>query len=154
MSNPNQVTQRVMDLCTYDDRLAAAEMQQAEAILRRAWLLPEGDQRLLHLFLRERRGLRDLAKLIGGNAGNLSRRVTRLTRRLCDPVVVALAEFPDKLPDKYQLIGIGHFALRKPIGVLVRELGISRNEIVAILGYLRAWAEMAGKRTAEAQSDT
>ena len=130
----------VVNLCTDADR---RELPRRDPnLLRRIRLLAEADQQLLHLSLSGVHSLRQLARIRGVHPGNLARHLAKLTLRLRNPVVVALADHAEDLPEHYYRIGVARFALGRSVEALVRQFDLDREHIRAILGYLLAWGRL------------
>lgn len=110
-------------------------------LLRRARALPERDRALVELMLNRHLTCAEAGRLTGMHAGNVSRSVSRILRRLNDPVSAALFDRGTRLPpDVYQL-GIEHFVRGMRIGELAEMHQMTRYRVRQVLNFLRGWAK-------------
>ncbi len=128
-----------MDSCVLDALPSKAiRRPDVDTLLRRAIHLPPRDEAILRWILG---GLtvRETGRLVGIQAGTVSRRFNRLINRLIDPFVVALIERPEGITPEDQQLGIEHALL----GRSVRELAVvhrtSEGEVRASLAFVRGW---------------
>jgi DNA-directed RNA polymerase specialized sigma24 family protein len=106
---------------------------------KRISFLPDADQRLLKLSLRGAVTRREAAALLGMSPGTVSRRLKRLMDRLNDPLVVALVDQGQLLPEGYREVGLGYFLRRMSEEEIARATGLSMWEVRRALSYVRGW---------------
>jgi DNA-directed RNA polymerase specialized sigma24 family protein len=138
---------RVLDHVDPDSVSTLRDAQgMQEAVLRRAAYLDDQDRMLLQLVLRGSISRREMGKLVGVPGGTVSRRVARLSRRLHDPIVVALTDPRCPLASEYRQLGVEHF-LR---GMSVRELAdlheMSPTQVREVLNFVRGWQKGISQR--------
>jgi DNA-directed RNA polymerase specialized sigma24 family protein len=113
---------------------------RARRMLELARLLPKPDQLLLELILRARLSRRDIARILEVDAGTVSRRYYRLSRRLSDPLVVALSEPNCALPPLERQVALDRHVVGMKIEDIARKHRLSVHEIRTILIVVRGWA--------------
>jgi hypothetical protein len=137
------VSHRVLDRCTEEDRIRGADPAKLAVVrselLRRARLLGPEDRRLVEMSVAGCT-VRVVATALRRHPGSISRRLSALKRRLCNEVVVAMADHAADLPEWYLRIGIGHYIERRSPRTLARQFGLTQGEVTEVIGYLRAWA--------------
>ncbi len=106
---------------------------------RRILFLDLADQKLLQLTLKGSLTRRDVAMLVGIAPGTVGRRIRRLLTRLHDPMVAALVESGELLPELHREVGLAFFLRRWTLERIGREYGLSRREIGRMLQYVRGW---------------
>jgi hypothetical protein len=129
------------NLCTSQDR--SAPKQLAPELLTRMHKLPPPDQHLLTLAISGRHTFRQIAGLVGSNPGSVCRRVTLLSKRLSDPIVIALLERPLGLSEKYVHIGLQRHLFHHGIRRIASATDCSSREIRIILLYLEKWTRVS-----------
>ena len=130
-----------INLCEREDQSIHKAIDPS--ILNRIHHLAAVDQRLLSLAITGRHTYREIANLIGSNPGSVCCRVLMLTRRLSNPMVIALLERPIGLSEKYKHIGLQRYLFKRGVRTIARELEVSEREIRVILAYLVKWARLA-----------
>ena len=128
-------------------RLVADRAAEAEATLRaRSAYLDDVERLLLIHSLDGTLTTRQLALLTGRSAGNVSRRISRIKLRLCDPVVAALCGPDVPLGEADRRMALDHFLNRHRIGDLARLHGLTRPVVRRRLNFVRGWVQ--GRRDA------
>lgn len=112
-------------------------------LLRRAHWLPQEQQQLLQLWITGGHRVRHMAQALQINPGLLWRRLMLLRKRLRDPIVIALTDHGQSLPQQSLQIGIEFFLLKHSLADICRQRDLSIRELKGILIYLKAWALMA-----------
>jgi hypothetical protein len=128
----------VLQQCTEDDRPAERDIRPI--LLRRADHLPEPDRTFVLCVLQRRQSFRELSALAGRSPGHLCRSVRQTIYRLRDPLVAALIETPGELSNQFREIGLRHFALGQSARCISRQTGLSIQEVLSMLAYIRGWA--------------
>lgn len=109
-------------------------------VLRRAELLPREDREIFRLVMERGASLRELALARGKNAGSISRWVRTVERRLMGSVARALAHRGSELTGDFRQIAVEHFLLGKSQKALIREYGLPRKHLLAIISFVQGWA--------------
>jgi len=133
----------------------AAVWRLHQLLMRRAAYLPLADQSLLRLALEGEHSLRELGPMFGLSAGGTCRRIQTLKRRLRDPVVALLIDFPVDLPELHRRVGVLRLLLGQSIRAIALETGRTIGEVRSMLAYVRGWARIAQQvwiRTAAEQA--
>ena len=144
--------QFVLNLCRADDQRAQQQLQPNPTILKRLHKLPQADQNLLNLALSRKHSFRQIAALVGSNPGSVCRRVTLLTRRLSDPLVIALLERPLGLSDKFIDVGLKRHLFHHGIRRIAAAANCKPKEIYSILHYLQRWLRLSRQLEDEAKA--
>jgi DNA-directed RNA polymerase specialized sigma24 family protein len=110
-----------------------------KAVLRRAEFLPEPDRTLFRMVVRGGVSRREIARVMNMQPGTMSRRLHRLSRRLYDPLVIALIESRCPLAEHHRRVGIARFLQGMNIGRIAREHNITRGQVLRSLSYVRGW---------------
>ena len=119
-------------------RIESDELIAAKQVLARAALLPEKDRLLVELALRRvtHRRIGELMKL---PPGTVTRRIQRLSKRLHDPLVIALLDERCPLEPDVRQLGVERFL----IGMTEREVSarheIKRDQVKRRLEYIQGW---------------
>lgn len=111
---------------------------------KRILFLDLADQKLLQLTLKGTLTRRDVGMLLGIAPGTVGRRIRRLMTRLHDPMVVALVESGELLPELHREVGLAFFLRRWTIERIGREYELSPREIGRMLQYIRGWSGAMG----------
>jgi hypothetical protein len=137
----SQVVERAQRVEVTDDRKRMRE------VLKRAELLPEQDQILVELALRHT-SHRKIAEILKLAPGSVTRRVRKLSRRLYDPVVIALLHEKCQLPPELRQMGVERLLLGMHIQDIARKHQLHPVELRKRLGFLTGWHEGvdAGRR--------
>lgn len=120
-------------------RGAFYDIERARVIVRRARVLPAKEKLLLELALIQRLSHRQIAVALGRPVGSVSRQISRLVRRLSDPLIVALLDDacpidPDvRWPAVHRLIG-----LSSP-SAIAAEFQINPTALRRHVTYVRGW---------------
>lgn len=137
----------VLRLVSEDRRLECTQREALrEAVLRRAVELPLRDQRLIVLAFTGRYTYRQIASLLGMNPGAVHRRAKALEKRLTDPLVGALLEWPLGLDPRFREVGLDFHLLGKSLRRIALDRGMSRREVEAVIGFLPEWMRAARQR--------
>ena len=112
---------------------------------RRAKFLDPQDQKLLELTLPGRLSRREVGLLLGITHGSVTRRIHRIMKLLHDPMVVALIEDGQFLPELHREVGLAHFLWRWPVGRIEQKFEIGRYRIKRMLEHVRGW-QLANQR--------
>ena len=119
-------------------RIESDDLIAAKKVLARAALLPEKDRLLVELALRRvtHRRIGELMKL---PPGTVTRRIQRLSKRLHDPIVIALLDERCPLEPDVRQLGVERFL----IGMTEREVSarheIKRDQLKRRLEYIQGW---------------
>src|SRR5712671_4112282 len=112
----------------------------------RIFFLDPADRKLLEMTVRGTLTRRGAGMLVGRTCGTVSRRVRRLLERLHDPLVVALVDYGQLLPELYREVGLAYFLRRVPLTRIGVEFGLSRYTARRIIEYIRGWHGAAKRR--------
>jgi hypothetical protein len=132
-------------------RRLGVEVDEAtkETMLRRAAHLSIADETLVRLAVEGNHSYRDMARMHRATPGATYRRVMSLVRRLGEPVVAALVDWPGDLPAPYREIGIRHFLRRQPVKEMAAELGVTRWDVYRANAYVRGWVRAMQRKREE-----
>jgi DNA-directed RNA polymerase specialized sigma24 family protein len=111
----------------------------APALARRARFLDERDQKILELTGAGRLSRREAALLLGMSHGGVTRRIHRLMQLLGDPLIVALIEDGQFLPDVQREVGLAFFLWQWPIKRIAQKFDLSLYRVRRMLEYVRGW---------------
>jgi DNA-directed RNA polymerase specialized sigma24 family protein len=89
---------------------------------------------------------RQIGGMLGMNPGSVHRRARALERRLSDPLVGALLEFPVGLDAKFREVGLDRHLLGKPVRTIAREREMTEREVKAVIGFLADWVRLAREK--------
>jgi hypothetical protein len=110
-----------------------------EGFMRRAEFLPPRDKLLLELTLEKQLTRRQIGLMLGVPPGTVTRRLQRLSRRLYDPIVIALTAPGCSLPADHRQIGIEHFLHGRRIARIALDHQMSKARVCEMLAYIRGW---------------
>src|SRR5690349_5630865 len=110
-------------------------------IERRMEFLEPADRKLLELTVKGKLTRREAGMLVGMSCGTVTRRVRRLIERLNDPLIVALVERGQLLPELHREVGLMHFLRGTPLKRVARDLGLSMHAARGMVQYVRLWHE-------------
>ena len=111
-------------------------------LLRRAAYMDAADENLVRLAIDGKHSYRQMTRVMRlASAGGTHRRVRLLIRRLREPVVAALLDFPGNLPADYREIGIRHFLRRQPVRDIAAEMDRAMTDVYRVNAYLRGWCK-------------
>ena len=137
----------VLKVVSNDERLAYQRQDALrDALLRRAAQLPLRDQRVIALALTGRHTYRQIAGLLGMNPGAVHRRAKALEKRLTDPLVVALLEWPVGLAEKYRDVGLDRHLLGKSMRTIARERDMAEADVRTVIDFLPDWLRLAREK--------
>ena len=135
----NDVLERAAHRAARPADLAAGRDALDAALLRRARHLPDLDRRLVTLAWRKGATARDLGELLGLNHGNVVRKIQKIRRRLCDPMVVALADGGAVLPPADRDMALAHHLRRESLVHIAVRLGVPLTEVRRRMSYVTGW---------------
>ena len=122
-----------------------------EILLRRAAYMDAADENLVRLAIDGKHSYRQMTRVMRlASAGGTHRRVRLLIRRLREPVVAALLDFPGDLPADYREIGIRHFLRRQPVRDIAAAMDRPMADVYRVNAYLRGWCKATGRAWAAA----
>ena len=98
-----------------------------------------GDQMLLQMALRDLLPIREIARVVGCDAGTVSRRLQALHKRLRDPLVMALCDKRCPLPDDYRQIGLDYFLRSRNAREISELRQVSRFHVTQLIHFMRSW---------------
>lgn len=117
----------------------AMEIASHDGFWKRVELLPAKERILIELALRAGLSRRQIASMLGKSPGAITRSLQRLSRRLYDPLVLALLH-PDCLLEPIERqIGVEHFLCGLGAGQLADRHRMSRDSVRRILHALGVW---------------
>jgi hypothetical protein len=108
---------------------------------RRILFLDPADRKFLQLTVRGTLTRREAGLLLGLPCGTVTRRVHGLLKRLHDPLVVALVEEGQFLPELHREVGLAFFLRNRTQSQIEREFGVSRYAVKRMLEYVKGWHE-------------
>ncbi len=129
----NRVLERATRL-----RVESQDLEAAKAVLGRAALLPAGDRLLVELAMR-RVTHRRIGELLKLPPGTVTRRIQRLSKRLHDPVVVALLDPRCPLEPDIRQLGVERLLIRMTEAELAGKHELRREEVKKRLQYINGW---------------
>lgn len=133
----NLVDQQLLEKSTKlelaGDRGFTPEMVQRSAELNSA------DRCFLELALNDAFTRRDIARIIGCDAGTVTRRLHALRRRLQNPLVIALHEKRLFLPEDYRQIGLDYFLRNRNTREIAQLRQVSRFQVLQLVHFLQSW---------------
>jgi DNA-directed RNA polymerase specialized sigma24 family protein len=113
---------------------------------RRILFLDPAERKFLQLTLRGTLTRREVGVLLGLPCGTVTRRLHGLLDRLNDPLVVALVEEGQLLPELHREVGLAYFLRRLTMTEIEGEFGLSRYAVKRMLEYVRGWHGAVGGR--------
>lgn len=116
-----------------------APVSVAAGIDRRMEFLSLSDRKLLETALSGKLTWTEIALLAGQSVGTITRRARRLLNRLHDPLIVALIERGDLLPEMHKVVGLAFFLRKTPLEKIAMEAGISEYAVRRMIAYIRGW---------------
>jgi hypothetical protein len=119
-------------------RVAPDESAKIAALLQRAALLPPEDRLLIEL-LQRNATRRQIADILKAPPGTVCRRIQRLSRRLHNPIVIALLDERCPLEASVRQIGVERLLLDHSLGALSTKHQRHTSEIRRILEFIRGW---------------
>lgn len=111
-------------------------------------LLEPSDRVLLDLIPTGLRTHREVARLLGIDAGTISRRLRQVLKRLNDPLVGVLLDRNCALPAEARQIGIEHFLMGLTATAIADKHQMHRRRVREQLSYMRGFVggTVAGRR--------
>jgi hypothetical protein len=120
--------------------MAAAVDRPTLQRLKGLGVLPEADLDLLHLIIERGVPARRIARILGWPGYRVTRRVSCLARRLKDPVVVAMLNYPCSFPKVQQQVVLRRLMTRDGVRRIARSRGLSARSVCAMVHEARGWA--------------
>jgi hypothetical protein len=130
-----------MELLAINETRGFDRAQLGTGLQQRLRFLDEPDRKLLEFTLVGRLSRREAAMLLGMSCGNVSRRIRRLMQVLHEPLVVALIDDGQFMPEMHREVGLAYFLRRWPIPLIAREMEMTRYHVKRVLAYVRGWYE-------------
>ena len=111
----------------------------SQGIEKRILFLDPADRKFLQLTLRGTLSRREVGLLLGLTCGTVTRRLHGLLNRLNDPLVVALVERGEFLPELHREVGLAYFLRGMSITQIEVAFQLSRYAVRRRLEYVRGW---------------
>jgi DNA-directed RNA polymerase specialized sigma24 family protein len=111
----------------------------SQGIEKRILFLDPADRKFLQLTLRGTLSRREVGLLLGLTCGTVTRRLHGLLNRLNDPLVVALVERGEFLPELHREVGLAYFLRGMSITQIEMAFQLSRYAVRRRLEYVRGW---------------
>jgi DNA-directed RNA polymerase specialized sigma24 family protein len=118
----------------------------SQGIEKRILFLDPADRKFLQLTLRGTLSRREVGLLLGLTCGTVTRRLHGLLNRLNDPLVVALVERGEFLPELHREVGLAYFLRGMSITQIEVAFQLSRYAVRRRLEYVRGWHKAVGSR--------
>jgi hypothetical protein len=99
------------------------------------------DRKLLELTVSGTLTRRQAGALVGLSSGTVTRRVRRLLDRLNNPLVVALVDYGQLLPELHREVGLAYFLRKRSFAQIAVEFGLSRYMAKQMVQHVRWWHE-------------
>ena len=113
---------------------------------KRIEFLDLADRKLLEVTVRGALSRREAGMLLGLSSGTVTRRIHVLVNRLHEPIVVALVDYGELLPELHREVGLAYFLRKWPMSMIAREMGLTQYEVKRMLAYVRGWQKGVGGR--------
>ncbi len=97
------------------------------------------DKKLIELVLGGRMTRREIAALLGCPIQTISRRLIRIVTRLHDPMIIALIEQGQLLPEFHRDVGLAYFLRRWSPKQIRQTYGVPEYQLRRMLTYIRGW---------------
>jgi DNA-directed RNA polymerase specialized sigma24 family protein len=117
----------------------AAAAEPADGLWQRVALLRREDRLMVELALRSGRSHRQIAELLRRTPGTVSRALRRLSRRLHDPLVLALLHPDCPLDGETRQIGVEHFLVGLSGVELAQKHDLPAAEVRRSFAFIRLW---------------
>ena len=127
--------------------LRAADLASPEGFWERAAMLRAEERVLVELAVRGGRSHRQIAALVGGTPGSITRKLQRLSRRLSDPLVLALLHPNCTLEPQERQLGVEHFLCGLSAKELATKHQIPAVRVRRVLHSLQLWHRGARGKT-------
>jgi hypothetical protein len=114
---------------------------------KRILFLDPMDRKLLELTVSGTLTRRQAGALVGLSSGTVTRRIRRLMDRLNDPLVVALVDYGQLLPELHREVGLAFFLRKRSFAQIEVEFGLSRYAAKRMVQYVRWWQEASRTTT-------
>jgi DNA-directed RNA polymerase specialized sigma subunit len=123
----------------------------SKGLEKRILFLDPVDRKLLELTVRGTLTRREAGMLVGLSSGTVTRRVRRLLDRLHHPIVAALVDYGQLLPELHREVGLAHFLRNRSFTEIEGEYGLSRYAVTRMVQYIQGWHE-ASRSTGNGRS--
>jgi hypothetical protein len=101
--------------------------------------LTTSDQKLVEMVLSGRLSRREIAGLTGVPIQTVSRRMLRIMARLHDPLIIALIEYGQLLPELHREVGLAYFLRRWGPTEMRRQYGVTEYQFRRMITYIKGW---------------
>ncbi|HYE21030.1 MAG TPA: hypothetical protein VEA69_21465 [Tepidisphaeraceae bacterium] len=101
--------------------------------------LDPAERKLVEMVLSGRMSRREIAVLTGVPIQTVSRRMIRIVTRLHDPLVIALIEHGQLLPEGHRDLGLAYYLRRWGPTQICREYGVTEYALRKVLTYIKGW---------------
>src|SRR5687768_14793051 len=125
-----------MDLLEHCQTKGYSPAQIGPAVARGMPFLDPPEKKLLEMVLSGRLSRREIAALTGVPVQTVSRRLLRLLARLHDPLVTALIEHGQLLPELHREVGLAYFLRRRPVRRIGADYRLTQYQVRRILTYI------------------
>ena len=128
-----------MDLLEQRQTKGFAPTQIGPVAARGIPFLTVPDQKLVEMVLSGRLSRREIALLTSVPIQTVSRRMLRIMARLHDPLIIALIEHGQLLPELHRDVGLAYFLRRWGPGEVRREYGVTEYQFRKMITYIKGW---------------
>lgn len=135
-----------MDLLETRQTRGYGRVELNQGLQKRMKFLEPADRKLLEITYEGRLTRREVGMVMGLDAGSVTRRVNTLLGRLDTPIVRALVEDGDFLPELHREVALAFFLHRRSIRWISRELDLSQYAVRGMITYVRTWQELKRKK--------
>jgi len=97
------------------------------------------DQKLVEMVCSGRLSRREIALLTGVPIQTVSRRMLRIMARLHDPLIIALIEYGQLLPEMHRDVGLAYFLRRWGPTEIRRQYGVTEYQLRKMITYIKGW---------------
>jgi DNA-directed RNA polymerase specialized sigma subunit len=74
--------------------------------------------------------------------------------RLHDPIVAALADYGQLLPELHREVGLAYFLRKRSFTQIEREYGLSRYAVKRMVQYIQGWHEASRATSSKRRNGT
>jgi DNA-directed RNA polymerase specialized sigma24 family protein len=113
--------------------------EAARDALKRADALDPADKFILELAVKNRLSRGQISRILKIPAGTVCRRLQRLTKRMNDPLVVALLNPHCPLPDEYRQLALEHFLQGRSFRELADKHQMRDHAVRRIIEHVKGW---------------
>src|SRR4051794_18992386 len=101
----------------------------SKGVEKKILFMDSSERKLLELNVRGTLTRREAGTLVGLSSGSVTRRIRRLLDRLHDPIVAALVDYGQLLPELHREVGIAYFLRNRSFAQIEREYDLSRYAV-------------------------